>query len=103
LLANNAANSNVTVVPTLGRTFRPVRENNSVAEEKSADFTPIFLLKCSPIFIKLYQKCNLTKGVKLFFSPAEFYGHSGRIILKRRGNTGKRENKCHQIFLQAYF
>jgi hypothetical protein len=41
-----------------------------------------------------------TNGL-IYFSAAEFYGHSGRIILKRVGNTDAKI--CRQIFLQAYF
>jgi hypothetical protein len=44
-----------------------------------------------PIFVK---KCHLTKEAEFFFSAAEFYGHSGQIILKRVGNTDRRANKC---------
>jgi hypothetical protein len=40
---------------------------------------------------------------QFFLLVAEFYGHSGWIILKRVVNTGKRENKYCQVFLQAYF
>ncbi len=40
---------------------------------------------------------------EFLFSAAELFGQSGRIIWKRAGNTGRRANKCQQMFLQAYF
>jgi hypothetical protein len=85
------------MLPTLGRTFRPVRLKNLAAEEKSTDF-----IKCSLILVKL-KKRPFKKKSQNFLSLAEFYGQSGRITLKRIGTIGKRANKCRQIFLQAYF
>ncbi len=49
------------------------------------------------------KSCHVTKGTNFFFSMAEFYGHSGQIILKRVGNTGRRASNCRKIFLEANF
>ncbi len=53
------------------------------------------------VLIKLYKKCNLTKGVVFFFAAAEFYGHSGRIIWKRVGNTAQ-ENRRNFPWYSAF-
>jgi hypothetical protein len=74
------------MLPTLGKTFRPVRLKNLAAEEKSTDF-----IQFSLILIK-FEKKYLKKTSQNFSSVAEFSGQSGRIILKRVGTTDKRAN-----------
>jgi hypothetical protein len=39
----------------------------------------------------------------IFFQQLNFMAPLAGFILKRVGNTGRRENKCRKIFLQAYF
>ncbi len=50
------------------------------------------------IEIKWYIKKPIWLKGPNFFSEAKFYGHSGQIILKRVGMTGRRASKCRQIF-----
>jgi hypothetical protein len=89
---------NLSVLPTLGRTFQPVRRKNFVTDI----FLVVSLFQKIPVYIK---KWCLTKGAKFSFSAAQFYCHSGQIISKRVPNTGRRANKWQQItiFLQAHF
>ncbi len=77
---------NLSMLPTLGRTFQPVRHTNFE--------TAIF-----------FSSLTLIKRGQFFFSAAKFYGHSGQIVWKRVPSTGRRANKCQQItiFLQAHF
>jgi len=40
---------------------------------------------------------------RIFFSAAEFSSHSGWIILKRVGNTGRKANKCRKFSYRLFF
>ncbi len=50
-----------------------------------------------------FIKMQFNKRWLMFSSTEEFYGASGPIILKSVHNTGRRANKCRQIFPKAYF
>jgi hypothetical protein len=78
------------VLPTIGRTFRLILRKNEAAEEKNTDFDIDIFFKCSlNFFYQTVKNAIEEKGLNCF--------PSGRIILKRVGNTDGRANKCRKF------
>ncbi len=54
---------------------------------QKTEFSPILTLKWYKSVIKREIKGHFYKGAEYFSAAAEYFGQSGRIILKRVGNT----------------
>jgi hypothetical protein len=82
-------------LPTLGKTSGP-SGGKILMLKKTVLILALISFKFCLILITLYQ-CFLTKVTRIFSSVAEFYGQSGRIILKVLAD------KFQQIFLSSPF
>jgi hypothetical protein len=71
----------VFVLPSLGRTFRPVQQKNSAAEEKSSDCDTNIILKMLSHFDQIKSKniiyTNLSSAAEIFWPLWQDYLEKG--------------------------